>query len=371
MPWNEPGDPSKKKDPWTGRPKQTPPDLEALLRDLCKKIIALFKLKTLNRKANIIAKSLPAQLNTAGLVLITIICVLAWLAGGFFKVNAGEQAIITRFGQYNATLTPGTHWIFKPIEQYTLVNLGKVNKFSTIVDLLTYDNNKISADITINYLITNSHDYLFSTAKPSLYLQEITNNAVNRVLSQFTLSQLLTISDFSLQERLLQQLNALMSKHHGGFTIKSIDIQSIQAPEQLTAAFADVKEAKKDNIQLENQAKAYALQTEPAAKAEAHHLITAAKAYQQHVILKAKTEITRFLALLPAYEAAPSLTDKRLYLETLQAMMTHNKSTNPPIINPTTSVLTSPSTKNTVATTNLTLKTDNIPSSYNITGGYE
>jgi len=49
MPWNEPGDPSKNKDPWTGRPKQTPPDLEAFLRDLCKKIVALFKLKIFNK----------------------------------------------------------------------------------------------------------------------------------------------------------------------------------------------------------------------------------------------------------------------------------------------------------------------------------
>lgn len=391
MPWNEPGDPSKNKDPWTGRPKQTPPDLEAFLRDLCKKIVALFKLKIFNKKAATIAKIFPAQINTKVLGLISIFCVFAWLMFGFFKVNAAEQAVITRFGQYNVTLAPGYHWILRPIEQYTLINSGKLNKFSTTVDLLTRDENKISVAINLDYSIVNAHNYLFTTTHPLLNLQEVTSNAVNRVLSQFTLAQLLTTSSFSLQERLQHQLNALMTQGYTGLAIKNIELQTIQVPEQLKASFADAAKAQRDKDQLENQARAYALQVEPLAKAEALRLIADAQTYQQNTLLKAKTETTRFLALLPAYELSPSLTRKRLSLNALQAMMSHSnkliianpgtninfsltldKSLATPAINPTKLTL-APITndKNTTLAANTHAKTNTIPSSYNITGGYE
>ncbi len=390
MPWNEPGDPSKNKDPWTGRPKQTPPDLEAFLRDLCKKIVALFKLRIFNKKSAIMARSFsPAQLNAKAIGVIAIVCLLAWLALGFFKVNTEQQAIVTQFGKYSATFDPGYHWVLRPIQQYTLVDTGKMKKFSTTVQLLTEDENKISVDLNVDYSIVNGRDYLFSTAHPLLNLQEITHNAANRVLSQFTLAQLQANSHFLLQERLQQQLDSAISQDKTGLTIKNVTLAAIQVPEQLQASLLDVANAKKDKEQLENQAKAYAIQIEPNAKAKAQRLIADAKAYQQKIILTAKIETTRFLALLPAYQASPTLTRQRLYLEALQNMMAHS---NKLVMANTANAPFSLTFNNPVATqainsaklselsasakTNTTneanSKTNNaIPSSYDIAGGYE
>ena len=391
MPWNEPGDPSKNKDPWTGRPKQTPPDLEAFLRDLCKKIIALFKLRIFNKKPAIMARSFsPIQLNTKAMGVIVVFCLLAWLAFGLFKVNTAEQAIVTRFGKYSATFDPGYHWILRPIQQYTLVDTGKIKKFSTTVQLLTKDENKISVVLNIDYSIVNARNYLFSTDQPLLNLQEITHNAANRVLSQFSLVQLQASSRFLLEERLQQQLDSFMSKNETGLAIKNIELTSIEVPEQLKASLLDVANAKRDKEQLENQAKAYAIQIEPSAKAKAQRLIADAKTYRQEAVLKAKTETTRFLALLPAYQASPTLTRQRLYLEALQTMMAHSNKLivantanthfslrlDEPVatqaINaPKLSELSSTDNK-TSATNEVNGKTDHaIPSSYDITGGYE
>jgi modulator of FtsH protease HflK len=98
MPWNEPGN-SSNKDPWTGRSKQTPPDLEAFLRGLRKKIVALFKSKTFNKSKTTFTKTLLPQLNTKLLSLIFSFLVLAWLVSGFFTVAPSEQAVITLFGK--------------------------------------------------------------------------------------------------------------------------------------------------------------------------------------------------------------------------------------------------------------------------------
>jgi len=127
MPWNEPGDPSKNKDPWTGRPKQTPSDLEALLRGLYKKVIALFKLRAANKKLGFSYAFLPTELNAKALGLLSIVCLFVWLALGIFKVDTDESAVVTHFGVYNATLNAGYHWILRPFQQYTLIHSGKVN----------------------------------------------------------------------------------------------------------------------------------------------------------------------------------------------------------------------------------------------------
>ncbi len=392
MPWNEPGDPSKNKDPWTGRPKQTPPDLEAFLRDLRKKIVALFKLRIFNKKSAIMARSFsPVQLNAKAIGVIAVFCLLAWIAFGFFKVNTAEQAIVTRFGKYNVTFDPGYHWILRPIQQYTIVDTGKIKKFSTTVQLLTEDENKISVDLNIDYSIVNARNYLFSSEHPLLNLQEITHNAANRVLSQFTLAQLQTSSHFLLEERLQQQLDNFMKKDETGLAIKNIELTSIQVPEPLKASLRDVANAKRDKEQLENQAKAYAIQIEPNAKAKAQRLIADAKAYQQEVILKAKTETMRFLALLPAYEASPRLTRQRLYLETLQTMMANShklvmaNTANTPFSltldkpvatqteNKTPKLSELSATQGKTSTANeVNDKTNHvIPSSYDVAGGYE
>ena len=97
-----------------------------------------------------------------------------------------------------------------------------------------------------------------------------------------------------------------------------------------------------------------------------------------------------FLALLPAYQASPTLTRQRLYLEALQTMMAHSNKLivantanthfslrlDEPVatqaINaPKLSELSATDNK-TSATNELNGKTDHaIPSSYDITGGYE
>lgn len=390
MPWNEPGDPSKNKDPWTGRPKQTPPDLEAFLRDLYKKVIALFKLRIVKKKPGVARSFLPTELNAKALGLFSIFCLFAWLALGFFKVNPDESAVVTRFGVYRATLDAGYHWILKPFQHYTIINSGKVNTLSTTVKLLTRDENKIAIDVTIDYSIVNPRNYLFSSVHPLLDLQDTLHNAVNRMLSQLTLNQLLTTSHFSLDNNLQKQLDLLMIKAQTGLAIKNIELGSIQIPKQLQAAFTNAANAKQDKEQFEKLANAYAIQVEPRVKAAAQKRIADAKAYQQATVLKAKTEVIRFLALLPAYEASPSLTRKRLYLAALQTMMTHSNKllvTNSDSTHFSLSLLEDPSPlhslktdksvpasspmndkqENTHESNN---KNDSLPSSYNISGGY-
>ncbi|EDP45702.1 FtsH protease activity modulator HflK [Rickettsiella grylli] len=320
MPWNEPGDPSKNKDPWTGRSKQTPPDLEAFLRDLLKKISTFFKLKVFNTKSTRSRSWIPTQVNRKSIRMALFFCLLTWFALGFFKVNPGESAVITTFGAYHSTEGFGYHWVLKPFQRYTLINFENINKLSTTMTLLTKDGNEIAVDILADYAIVNPHNYLFRNAHPLLTLQATLHNAVNRLLSQYTLNQLLNTPPVSIADNVRQQLNTRLNQQTG-LAIKTIELGSIQIPKSLEALFSDTRHAQQDKEQLEKQAHIYALQLEPRAKAAAEKLITDANIYREETVLKAKTDIIRFLALLPAYEASPLLTRQRLYLSSLQTMM--------------------------------------------------
>lgn len=383
MPWNEPGDSGKNKDPWTGRPKQTPPDLEAFLRDLYKKIVALFKLRTLNKKSVLAHPFLLVKLNAKTIGLISIFCLLLWFALGFYNVNSDESAVVTRFAAYNSTVGPGYHWIFKPFQHYTIINSGKINKLSTRVTLLTRDENKIQVNLNIDYSIVNPRHFLFASTHPLSNLQETLDDVINQVFSQYTLKQLLTTSHFALAERLQKQLQNTV-KMQTGLAVKNIELLSIQLPEQLQAVFTDAANAKKDKEQLEKLANIYAMQIKPRAQLSAQQLIVNAKAYQQEIVLKAKTDIIHFLALLPAYEASPTLTKKRLYLAALQTLMVQsNKLQRANNADSNSSLTLDPFTKTTSASSaklTATVITNNnkkaqinnsIPSSYNISGGYE
>ncbi|TLY48072.1 MAG: FtsH protease activity modulator HflK [Gammaproteobacteria bacterium] len=392
MPWNEPGDSGKNKDPWTGRPKQTPPDLEAFLRDLYKKIVALFKLRTLNKKSVLAHPFLLVKLNAKTIGLISIFGLLIWFALGFYKVNRDESAVVTRFAVYDSTVGPGYHWIFKPFQHYTIINSGKINKLSTHVTLLTRDENKIQVNLNIDYSIVNPRHFLFASIHPLSNLQETLDDVINQVFSQYTLNQLLTTSHFALAERLQKQLQSVV-KMQTGLAVKNIELLSIQLPEQLQAVFTDAANAKNDKEQLEKLANIYAMQIKPRAQLSAQRLIADAKAYQQEIVLKAKTDIIHFLALLPAYEASPTLTKKRLYLAALQTLMVqsnklqsaNNADSNSSLtLDPftkTTSVNTDKLTATVITNNDKKAQIDNnnpsnkinnsIPSSYNISGGYE
>ena len=392
MPWNEPGNSSNNKDPWTGRPKQTPPDLEAFLRELRKKIVALFKSKSFNKNTTAFTKAfLPTRLNAKFLGLIFSFLIVAWLFSGFFTVAPSEQAVITLFGKYQTTLSPGRHWIFRPIETRTIIS-EKNTPYTYQTTVLTRDENKASIVIKVHYTIVNPSQYLFSNTQPLQSLQEAIANASNQILGKFSLEQLLTANLFSLQQTLHLKIDKLLALYATGLVLSDIELQPIQVPEELKASFDVLNQAQTEKEQLENQAKAYALQIEPKTQGEAEQLIANAQNYQQEVILNAKAETARFLALLPAYEASPLLTRKRLYLAAMQAMMLHSNkmlidnpsnislylNSDPAVTPPAEKTKTNQAAEKSTPenTSSLQVATsantnNTLPSSYNITGGYE
>lgn len=322
MVWNQPGSNNNDKDPWSGKPKQSsPPDLEAALRDLRKKLTQFFANKT-GKTSN--SNSSANKFNHFGTSVIAAVIFIIWFFSGIFIVGPAEQAVILRFGQYIETVGPGPHWIPSLIETTYRINEQKIATYSYDSEMLTKDENIVYVAVAVQYRINNARDYLFSVTNPNESLQQATASALRQVIGHTNLEQVLTSGRGKIRQEVQEQLTSILGRYHTGLLVTDIAMQPAKAPEAVKEAFDDAIKAQEDEQRFENQAQAYAMQVEPIAKGQAQRLLADAKAYQQQVVLNAKADATRFLALLPAYTQSTTVTRERLYLETMETILNNN-----------------------------------------------
>lgn len=320
MAWNQPGNSdNNNKDPWTGKPKsQTPPDLEAAVKDLLKKINAFFAKKPKSNNGN---KFIPEKLNHVGFGVIAAVVFVIWFLSGIFIVDPAEQAVILRFGKYIETVGPGPHWIPRFIETEYRINEQKIATYSYESEMLTKDENIVFVAVAVQYRINNARDYLFSVTNPNESLQQATASALRQVIGHTNLEQVLTSGRGQIRQEVMQQLAQILARYNTGLLVTDVAMQPAKAPEAVKEAFDDAIKAQEDEQRFENQAQAYAMQVEPIAKGQAQRLLADAKAYQQQVVLNAKADVARFLALLPEYTKSPGVTRQRLYIETIENVL--------------------------------------------------
>jgi len=323
MAWNQPGGGNDNdKDPWTGKSKPSgPPDLEAALRDLRKKLVQLFT----NKTGSSGHASFPNKIYSSGLSgLIAIAIFFVWVLSGIFIVDPAEQAVILRLGQYVETVGPGPHWIARFIEKSYRVNEQKIATYSYDAEMLTKDENIVSVAIAVQYRISNARDYLFSVTNPNESLQQATASALRQVIGHTNLEQVLTSGREKIRQEIFEQITKILARYKTGLLVTDVALQPAKAPEAVKEAFDDAIKAQEDEQRFENQAQAYAMQVVPNAKGQAQRLVTDAKAHQQQVVLNAKAEVARFLALLPVYSKSTAITRERLYLETMETILSNS-----------------------------------------------
>jgi membrane protease subunit HflK len=72
---------------------------------------------------------------------------------------------------------------------------------------------------------------------------------------------------------------------------------------------------------LVNEAQAYANKVVPEAHGDASRTVLEAEAYKQQVTLQAQGDAARFLSVYQSYKAAEDITVRRLYIETMEAIL--------------------------------------------------
>ena len=130
----------------------------------------------------------------------------------------------------------------------------------------------------------------------------------------------------ALQQQVRDQLQHTLDAYDCGLQVTDVSFQAITPPQEVKDAFDDVIAAHQDHQAVIDQARAATSQDIPNAKGEAKRLTGAADAYKAERIARAQGDTERFNLILKEYRAAPEVTRRRLWLETMEEILrTNNK----------------------------------------------
>ncbi len=320
--------PNKDHDIWSKprKPTNAPPDLDALLRQLKKKIGEAFADK--NRAGGKVPSGSDKSGKTAFngkpwslAALVAIVVILVWGLAGIFIVDPAEQAVILRFGKYQETVGAGPHWIPPFIENTIVMNVDKVSDYSYSAKMLTKDENIVSVSVAIQYRIGNLKDYLFNAADPQESLQQATASALRQVVGHSTLNEIIAEGREVWGHNVEVLLNRLLENYKVGIVITSVAPQPARAPEEVQDAFDDAINAQEDEKRFKEQAYAYSASVVPIAEGKARRIMAAALADEKRAIFKAQGDTAAFSDLLAEYIHAPNIMKERLYLDMMENVL--------------------------------------------------
>ena len=316
MSWNEPPD-NKGQDPWGNRGRgEGPPDLDDIVRKMQEGIGGIFGGKPSKPKKE--GKGFPFSW-----LLIVIVLVLLLLVDITYLVDQQERGVVLRFGRYEKILQPGLNFVFPSlIDRVVTVNVGQVRSITHKASMLTQDENIVDVEVAVQWRINDPADFIFNVKDPALTLRQVTESAVRAVIGQSKLDYVLTEgrSEIAQQQQELMQ-KILIDDYKSGILIVTIEMQPAKPPEDVKAAFDDAIKAREDEQRLVNEAEAYRNDILPRARGGAARVREEANAYKASVIAKSEGDAARFSQLLAEYERAPGITRKRLYLESIESVL--------------------------------------------------
>ena len=307
----------------------TPPDIDAIIRDIQNKI----------------NKFLPGGSKSGGkpIGLILIILLFIWLASGLYRVGPDEQGVVLRFGKFIKTTQPGLHYhIPVPVETVQTPKVTKVNRIDIgfrserdsgfsqgggVADvpqeslMLTGDENIVNIDFSVFWVIKDAGKFLFEIQDPEGTVKAAAETAMREVIAKSRIQPVLTEGRAQIEIETQEIIQSILDEYNSGIQITQVQTQKADPPDQVIDAFRDVQAARADMERSKNEAEAYANDVIPRARGEAAKIMQAAEAYKQRVVAASEGEASRFVSIFNEYDKAKQVTKDRMYLETMEKVL--------------------------------------------------
>jgi modulator of FtsH protease HflK len=187
--------------------------------------------------------------------------------------------------------------------------------------MLTGDENIIGIEFIIQYKIKNAKDYLFRVDEIDETIQKAAEASMREVVGKSKIDEALTAGKAQIQDDTQTLLQTILDSCGAGVQIAAVQLQDVDPPEAVVAAFKDVASAKEDREKLINQSQGYRNDIIPRAKGESAQIVNQAKGYAQARITRAQGETDRFLQTLKEYSQAKDIITKRLYIEMMEEVL--------------------------------------------------
>jgi membrane protease subunit HflK len=331
MPWNSddkgggswrPGNPG----PWGQTPKG-PLDLEEWLR----------------RGQAKLRQWLPGGgLGSRGLIALGLIGVLLWLLSGFYVIEPNEVGLNMIFGRYTGKTSSGLNYNLPfpigsveklAVTDRNVINIGFAYQqdvrnpdVQSQVDvpqeslMLTGDQNIVDVKFVVIWQIdpVRPEDYAFNIANPQDTVKAVAESAMREVIGHSLIQKILTAERKVIEPEVQDLMQKILDSYKAGVLVLQVQLQSVDPPDEVIAAFRDVTAAQQDRDRTRNEAEAYANRIVPTARGQAAAILQQAEGYRLQTVAEATGQASRFDQIYTQYKNAPDVTRERMYLETME-----------------------------------------------------
>jgi membrane protease subunit HflK len=321
MPWDNGGGGPKRSD------LRRKPEIEDLLKRGQDKL----------RQAMPSGSGLPGSI--AFLVATVLAAILAYYAFTF-RVNPDEQGVVMRFGKVTRQEPPGLHFRMPyPIDEVRLPKVTRQNIIEVGMRtatgtrsagvsyvreeslMLTGDENIVDVNFVVFWRIKDAQAYLFNIQNPEVTVKAVAESAMREVVGQSDIQPILTGARQKTEQAVQKLIQEVLDHYGSGIRIDQVQLQKVDPPTQVIDAFRDVQAAATDKERLQNEAASYASRVVPEARGEGERILQGALAYKEQSVAEATGQSVRFLKIHEEYKNAPEVTRKRMYLETMERIM--------------------------------------------------
>ena len=277
------------------------------------------------------------------LIGFAVVGVLVGVLTSIYTVQADEEGVVLRFGKYQSTQSPGLHFkmpffidrvekveVLRQMKQeFGFGTGGNTNRFQYVGDseqdqekkMVTGDLNAARVEWVIQYRITEPKDYLFEVRNADTTLRNASESVMREVVGDRTVDEVITIGRQDIERESLEKLKVLVKKYKLGISINQIQLKNVKPPREVEESFNEVNRAEQEKSTAVNVANGEYNQKVPKAAGVAQQDISRAEGYATKRVNEAEGDAARFEALLKAYQQAPEVTRRRMYLETMQKVM--------------------------------------------------
>ena len=274
--------------------------------------------------------------------VVIALLVIAVLSTCFFVVDQSEQAVVMRFGRYRRTVGPGLQFklpfgieenVNLPTQKVQTLTFGYRSKdnsgslstarqYSDESTMLTGDLNIVDVEWIVQYRIKDPKAYLFSVKDKETTIRDISQSIMNQLVGDLPILTVMTNQRTQIEYDAQVAMQEIFDRYNFGLEVVTVKLQNIVPPAgDVQDAFEDVNKAIQDMNRLINEGKQYYNQEIPAARGEAEKIIAEAEGYASERVNRAKGDAARFDAMRQAYDLSPEITSTRLYIETMEEIL--------------------------------------------------
>jgi membrane protease subunit HflK len=294
-------------------------------------------------------QSLPDLPITPGQIVVALIIALAVYLGfsSYYTVSAESVGVVQRFGHYHYDVDPGLHFkipfgvdtvIQVPVKRQLKEEFGfgtpgatfskqmsKPVEWELETTIVTGDLNTALVEWVIQFRIENAFDFLFKVRDPGEALRDISESVMREVVGDRTVDEVLTIGRQDIETSAQIKMQDVVNLYEMGLRIDQVQLKNVNPPKQVKASFDEVNEAQQERERMINVARGEYNKAVPKARGTAERTIQASEGYAIQRINQAEGDTNKFIALLDEYNKAPTVTKRRLYLETMAEVLPNVK----------------------------------------------